>query len=287
MDYEIGKISEEECFARAAELYGFQVEDLREVVANLRKTLTFDENMLSLFKEIKQIPGITIHLVSNISEPEYQALRRRWDNSFWSTFDGIYTSWMLGVRKPSLNFYQNVLRATRTAPQEALFIDDQPENVLAAMSLGMRGIVGIHDLARIVKNVIGDPIQRGLAFLKQYAGKHHSTIVGGDAIDENYAQLLILETTKNEYLALQILLYSVTDNEIRNLVDINRPPRLWNFFSGKPKYTSHVYPDDMDTTALALVVLDYEAELAHSILDEMLNYVNEEGLVQVSSRLVL
>lgn len=38
----------------------------------------------------------------------------------------------------------------------------------------------------------------------------------------------------------------------------------------------------MDTTALALVILDYEPELAHSILDEMLNYVNEEGLVQVS-----
>ena len=33
--------------------------------------------------------------------------------------------------------------------------------------------------------------------------------------------------------------------------------------------------------ALALVVLNYEAELAHSILDEMLNYVNEDGLVQV------
>lgn len=59
------------------------------------------------------------------------------------------------------------------------------------------------------------------------------------------------------------------------------PPRLWNFFSGKPKYTSKVYPDDMDTTALALVVLDYEPELAHSILDEMLNYVDEYGLVQV------
>lgn len=39
----------------------------------------------------------------------------------------------------------------------------------------------------------------------------------------------------------------------------------------------------MDTTALALVILDYEAEVAHSILDEILNYVNEEGLVQVYS----
>ncbi|CAG8251042.1 unnamed protein product [Penicillium salamii] len=264
MDREIGKIDENECFTRAAELYGFQAEDLKEVVEYLRETLTYDEKMLSLFKEIKQIPGVNIHLVSNISESEYKALRRRWDDSFWSTFDGIYTSWMLGVRKPSLSFYQNVLRATRAAQQETLFIDDQPENVLAAMSLGMRGIVGIDDLARILKNVTGDPIERGLAFLEKYARKHYSTTVGGDDIDENYAQLLILETTKNE-----------------NLVDINRPPRLWNFFSGKPKYTSQVYPDDMDTTALALVVLDYEAEVAHSILDEMLNHVNDEGLVQI------
>lgn len=37
----------------------------------------------------------------------------------------------------------------------------------------------------------------------------------------------------------------------------------------------------MDTTALGLVVLDYETEVAHSILDEMLDHVNEEGLVQV------
>lgn len=64
---------------------------------------------------------------------------------------------------------------------------------------------------------------------------------------------------------------------------MKRPPRLWNFFSGKPKYTSKVYPDDMDTTALGLIIFDYSEEIAHSILDEMLNCVNEEGLVQVQS----
>lgn len=37
----------------------------------------------------------------------------------------------------------------------------------------------------------------------------------------------------------------------------------------------------MDTTALALVALDYEAELAHSILNDILEHVNEDGLVQV------
>ncbi|OOQ89910.1 HAD-like protein [Penicillium brasilianum] len=264
MDYEIGKIGEDECFAQVAGLYGFREESLRAIVSNLRETLTYDENMLSIFKEIKQTPGVTIALVSNISEPEYQALRRRWDNSFWSTFDYIFTSWMLGVRKPSLRFYQHVLRATSAAPRKTLFIDDQPDNVLAAMSLGMHGIVGTIDLSRALKNFVGDPIERGLAFLRENAGKLYSTTIEGDSIDENYAQLLILEVTKDE-----------------SLVDLRRPPRLWNFFSGKPKYTSQVYPDDMDTTALALVVLNYEASLAHSILDDVLNYVDEEGLVQV------
>lgn len=198
MDYEIGKIGEDECFAQVAGLYGFREESLRAIVSNLRETLTYDENMLSIFKELKQTPGVTIALVSNISEPEYQALRRRWDNSFWSTFDYIFTSWMLGVRKPSLRFYQHVLRATRAVPRKTLFIDDQPDNVLAAMSLGMRGIVGTTDLSRALKNFVGDPIERGLAFLRENAGKLYSTTVDGDSIDENYAQLLILEVTKDQ-----------------------------------------------------------------------------------------
>lgn len=197
MKKEIGQISEDKCFAQIAELYGFQVEDLKDLVRELRETLKYDENMLSLFKEIKQIPGVALYLVSNISEQEYQALRSRWDDSFWDTFDGIFASWMLGVRKPSLSFYRKVLASTRAPPHQTIFIDDQPENVLAAMSLGMCGVVGVENLAQKLKNLTGDPIQRGLAFLKKHAGKHYST-VGGEDVDENYAQLLILETTNNK-----------------------------------------------------------------------------------------
>ncbi|KAJ5721610.1 HAD-like protein [Penicillium malachiteum] len=264
MDYEIGRITEQECFAQVAILFDCELEELKALVSNLRETLTYDKEVLSIFTEVKRAPGVTIVLVSNIAEPDYQALRRRWEDSFWDTFDEIFTSAMLGMRKPSLGFYEHVLRVIRAAPRQTLFIDDQAENVLAAMSLGMRGIIGTVDLSRKLKNFTGDPIERGLAFLRRNAGAHYSIPVGGEPIDENYAQLLILEATNDE-----------------TLVELRRPPCLWNFFSGKPKYTSQVYPDDMDTTALALVVLDYEPELAHSILDEMLNYVNEDGLVQV------
>lgn len=39
----------------------------------------------------------------------------------------------------------------------------------------------------------------------------------------------------------------------------------------------------MDTTALALIAIDYEPAIADVILDEMLSYVDDDGLVQVFS----
>ena len=43
------------------------------------------------------------------------------------------------------------------------------------------------------------------------------------------------------------------------------------------------FPDDLDTTALALLVLPLEDSLTSSVLDDMLSYVNEDGSVQVSA----
>ena len=42
------------------------------------------------------------------------------------------------------------------------------------------------------------------------------------------------------------------------------------------------YPDDLDTTSLALMVLRPHNDVVTSVLDEMLKYLNEDGTVQVS-----
>ncbi|OJK00814.1 hypothetical protein ASPACDRAFT_1880339 [Aspergillus aculeatus ATCC 16872] len=266
MEYEVGKLTEQECFARVADLFGFDAKDLEAVVLELRATLPYDPQMLSVFRAVKRTPGVKVKvvLITNIPQGEYRALRERWDEAFWSTFDHIVTSGEVGVRKPSLQFYRHALRVTRSSPQHSLVVDDRPENVLAAMSLGMRGYVGTDSIARVLGNFTGDPVERGLAFLRKNAGKLYSTTEDGDSIEENYAQLLILEALND-----------------RTLVDLQRPPGLWNFFSGRPKYTSQKYPDDFDTTSLALVAMEYEPEAAHPILDEMLKHVNEDGLVPI------
>lgn len=193
MAYETGKISDHECMAQLAARYGCQADELTELIQKLRVTTDYDHDMASVFREIKEASSVKIVLVSNISEADYLALRQAWGNEFWSIFDHIFTSAMLGVRKPSLRFYRHVLRATRAIPRETFFIDDTPENVLAAMSMGIRGTFCTEGLYQRLTNAIGDPVERGLAFLKQNAGQFHSTTEDGTAIEENFASLLILD----------------------------------------------------------------------------------------------
>lgn len=42
------------------------------------------------------------------------------------------------------------------------------------------------------------------------------------------------------------------------------------------------FPDDLDTTSLALTVLRPHHEVVMSVLDHMLEYVNSDGTIQVS-----
>ena len=56
---------------------------------------------------------------------------------------------------------------------------------------------------------------------------------------------------------------------------------LSSVFTGKPPF-SDTFPDDVDTTSIALTVLPCDYRVAHSILDEMLAYIDADGIIQVS-----
>lgn len=50
---------------------------------------------------------------------------------------------------------------------------------------------------------------------------------------------------------------------------------------GKPVLTTASYPDDFDTTSLAFMVMDCDKEVVSSVMDEMLEYVSDEGIIMV------
>ncbi|WP_448383324.1 HAD family hydrolase [Desulfosoma sp.] len=60
---------------------------------------------------------------------------KRW--GLWHLFDVVFCSAEEGVRKPFPQAYRITLERLGVAPQRALFVDDTPENVEAARSLGM------------------------------------------------------------------------------------------------------------------------------------------------------
>ena len=65
------------------------------------------------------------------------------------------------------------------------------------------------------------------------------------------------------------------------LIDIEPHEVTWKIFIGTPVITSTAFPDDLDTTTLALILLDKPDHIVHRVLDLMLNYINEDGIVLV------
>lgn len=49
-----------------------------------------------------------------------------------------------------------------------------------------------------------------------------------------------------------------------------------------PVLTTDTYPDDLDTSTLALLILDTPEKVKHKTMDDMLQNMNPDGLVYVS-----
>jgi FMN phosphatase YigB (HAD superfamily) len=137
--------------------------------------------------------------MSNISKPDYDVLRTK--AADWDVFDSVFASGEVGMRKPDLCFYKHVLQAIDARPEEVIFVDDKLENVISARSLGICAIQfkDATSLARTLENLLGNPILRGKNFLSKNARKMDSITDTGVEIKDNFAQLLILEATQDEY----------------------------------------------------------------------------------------
>jgi HAD superfamily hydrolase (TIGR01509 family) len=79
----------------------------------------------------------TIALLSDTSEMFAEA-RRNW--VFSEYFDHIFLSFEIGFKKPDVRAFQTVTDYYNVRPDEVFFIDDNPENVIAAQKLGIQSV---------------------------------------------------------------------------------------------------------------------------------------------------
>ncbi len=92
--------------------------------------------MLFLLKQLKH-QGYTTALLSNTEIP----LVNYYKQHPYEDIDRCFFSCEMGLRKPEKEIYEKVLQELACSPEAVVFIDDRKENVDAATSLGIPGIL--------------------------------------------------------------------------------------------------------------------------------------------------
>ncbi|MDO3644296.1 HAD family phosphatase [Mucilaginibacter sp. L3T2-6] len=90
---------------------------------------------VEVFKELKEGGKHKIYALTNWSAETFPVALDRFEFLHW--FDGVVVSGAEKMRKPAPEFYQLLLDRYQVKADEALFIDDNYRNILAAEKLGI------------------------------------------------------------------------------------------------------------------------------------------------------
>jgi HAD superfamily hydrolase (TIGR01509 family) len=279
-EQECGRLSREETFARVSEKFGTTPEILNEALKQAVESLKIKERMIETVRQLKKdVPDLQVYAMSNISATDFESTKALIDS--WGIFDGFFPSAHAGCRKPEFAFFHHVLDTTDMVPESAVFIDDKFENVIVGQSLGFNAIHFDNEdnVIRRLHQLFDDPVRRGEAFLQTNAGRMFCETNTGMEVFDNFSQLLLLHVTGNQYASPPPFHPSNTPS---SLVSLQAHERTWNFFQGAPLLTTETFPDDLDDTALALLLpTPYSPcrSTIASVLDEMQSHITPDGLL--------
>ena len=97
-----------------------------------------NEQLLNFIREEKQ-NGSKIAVLSNVAQYSFNQFFSKEEQA--ELFDELVLSGNEGVSKPDVRIFEIACERLGENPENCVFVDDSPENILAAEKLGMRGIV--------------------------------------------------------------------------------------------------------------------------------------------------
>ena len=112
-----------------------------ELVENAWNAMLLDlpQNRLNYIKTLKN--NYQIFLLSNTNAIHIRAFKNKIGAEKWkafsSVFDKMYLSHEIGFRKPDKEAFQIILEENKLKPNEVFFVDDSPQHIEAAKSLGI------------------------------------------------------------------------------------------------------------------------------------------------------
>lgn len=143
LEFDRGSITISDLANHAAERLNFDLILTTQIVATIANHLPPFPAMVKALLAAKA-QGYKIYILSNMPGPFYKELVQNYD--FFNHCDGIVASYQIKFIKPELEIYQYLLEKFNINPMTALFIDDVEENIVAANSLGIDGIVCKKDI---------------------------------------------------------------------------------------------------------------------------------------------
>ena len=137
--FEKGQISEENF------LLGIQKQLPNASISEITKAwnavlLDFPLGRLAFLQKLSQ--KYRLFLLSNTDSIHIGTFEREYGTSFCSdfyqSFEKVYFSFEIGMRKPDAEIYQYVIENHNLLPKNTLFVDDKKENTDTALSLGIQ-----------------------------------------------------------------------------------------------------------------------------------------------------
>jgi len=134
LEFEMGKISEEEVFERFLLTRQIDQEEAKSFKQLLYDTYKWVHGMDSLLREIHE-KGYQIHALSNYPV-WYEIIEKRHKLSQYG-LNWTFVSCKSGIRKPDPQSYLEACAKLHKRPHECVFIDDNITNVEAASRVGL------------------------------------------------------------------------------------------------------------------------------------------------------
>jgi putative hydrolase of the HAD superfamily len=125
---------------------------------DVRMWMTENPAMLDWQLALKQ-RGLLTAIVSNMGDTVHEAMAR--ELGWLSRFDVLVWSYQLRIAKPDPAIYRYVLEKLGTQPGETLFVDDREDNIQAATTAGMKGVI-FSTVAKLRQDLIAQGLDEDL-----------------------------------------------------------------------------------------------------------------------------
>jgi len=132
-----GRASDDDVWASVGQQLGLAPADRERLRADFFAYDVIDEELMAFVRALR--PRARVGLISNAWTEVRRLLETTWGIA--DAFDPLILSAEVGLVKPQAAIFHLALERARAEPAQAAFVDDFPENVDAALGLGMKAVL--------------------------------------------------------------------------------------------------------------------------------------------------